>query len=197
MTPSPVPDYYELLQVSPRADRDTIERVFRLLAKRHHPDNPEGGDADRFTALLEAFRVLSEPESRARYDVRHEAELQARWRVFGTGAHDIDPASDRLMQRAILSILYRACREDPDHPGLGMVKLEHLLGCAQEQIKYHLWYLKERGWIRRTESGTLAITVAGVDEVMEQGGPAHGGLHLLKAAGDAANEPAVPHAATG
>jgi curved DNA-binding protein CbpA len=35
---TPTADHYETLQVSPRADRDTIERVFRLLAKRYHPD---------------------------------------------------------------------------------------------------------------------------------------------------------------
>ena len=32
-------DYYEDLQVSPNADQETIERVYRLLAKRYHPDN--------------------------------------------------------------------------------------------------------------------------------------------------------------
>jgi curved DNA-binding protein CbpA len=42
----PLPDHYEALQLSPRADRDTIERVFRHLAKRLHPDNPQTGDAE-------------------------------------------------------------------------------------------------------------------------------------------------------
>ncbi|MEO7964396.1 MAG: J domain-containing protein, partial [Gemmatimonadaceae bacterium] len=39
MTSAPLPDHYETLQVSPRADQETIERVFRHLAKRYHPDN--------------------------------------------------------------------------------------------------------------------------------------------------------------
>ncbi|HYY05797.1 MAG TPA: J domain-containing protein, partial [Candidatus Limnocylindria bacterium] len=34
---TPFVDYYELLQVSPNADDETIHRVFRLLAKKHHP----------------------------------------------------------------------------------------------------------------------------------------------------------------
>ena len=34
-------DYYEVLQISPRAELETIKRVFKLLAVRVHPDNPE------------------------------------------------------------------------------------------------------------------------------------------------------------
>jgi curved DNA-binding protein CbpA len=45
MPDTPLPDYYEILQVSPLADSETIERVFRHLAKRYHPDNQESGDA--------------------------------------------------------------------------------------------------------------------------------------------------------
>ena len=37
-------DYYEVLQVSPNADLDTIHRVYRLLAQRFHPDNRESGN---------------------------------------------------------------------------------------------------------------------------------------------------------
>jgi hypothetical protein len=30
-------------------------------------------------------------------------------------------------------------------------------------VEFHVWYLKEKGWIKRIESGTLAITLEGVD----------------------------------
>ena len=62
------PDHYEMLQISPRADQDTIQRVFRHLAKRFHPDNPESGDAVRFKQLVESFQVLSDPEQRAKFE---------------------------------------------------------------------------------------------------------------------------------
>ena len=42
------PDYYDVLQLSPKADPDTIHRVYRLLAQRYHPDNHETGDQDSF-----------------------------------------------------------------------------------------------------------------------------------------------------
>ena len=40
-----------------------------------------------------------------------------------------------------------------------------MLGCPAEHLDFHIWYLKEKGWIRRTENGTLEITVAGVDQI--------------------------------
>jgi hypothetical protein len=48
-------------------------------------------------------------------------------------------------------------------PGIGNFALEGMLGCPAEHLEFHIWYLKEKHWIQRTESGTLAITVEGVD----------------------------------
>ena len=49
-------NYYEILQVSPSADQETIERVYRLLAKRYHPDNLSTGDTNKFDILTKAYR---------------------------------------------------------------------------------------------------------------------------------------------
>jgi len=57
-------DYYELMQISPNAEIETIQRVYRMLAARYHPDNPETADADRFMLLNEAYGVLSDPDAR-------------------------------------------------------------------------------------------------------------------------------------
>ena len=65
-------DYYELLQISPNAEPDTIHRVYRLLAQRFHPDNQETGDPARFRQVTDAYQVLSDPEQRARFDVQHQ-----------------------------------------------------------------------------------------------------------------------------
>jgi hypothetical protein len=40
-----------------------------------------------------------------------------------------------------------------------------LAGCPREHIEFHLWHLKEKGWITRMENGLLAITVSGVDKI--------------------------------
>jgi len=65
-------DYYEAMQVSSNADIDTIERVYRHLAKKFHPDNTQSGDADRFELILSAYKTLSNPEKRAGYDVKYQ-----------------------------------------------------------------------------------------------------------------------------
>ena len=69
-------DHYEVLQISKNADADTVQRVFRLLARRYHPDNSHSGNEARFRQIHEAYLVLSDPEKRAAYDVRHETLRQ-------------------------------------------------------------------------------------------------------------------------
>jgi hypothetical protein len=67
------------------------------------------------------------------------------------------------IQDKVLSILYVKRRQDINEPGIGNYDLERLAGCPREHLEFHLWYLKEKGWIARLENGTLAITVEGVD----------------------------------
>ena len=66
-------------------------------------------------------------------------------------------------QNRLLSLLYVKRRQNVNDPGVGNFELERLLGCPPEHLEFHIWYLREKGWIQRTESGTLAITVEGVD----------------------------------
>ncbi|MFD9187158.1 DnaJ C-terminal domain-containing protein [Streptomyces phaeochromogenes] len=62
-------DFYEVLGVSRTADRDEIQRAYRTLARKHHPDvNKDPQAEERFKEINEAFSVLSDPEQRARYD---------------------------------------------------------------------------------------------------------------------------------
>ena len=173
-------DHYEVLQVSPRADQDTIQRVFRHLAKRLHPDNTESGDAARFDQVMRAFQVLSDPGSRAKYDAGYEQEREARWRIFNQDTAENDVAGDRRVRTALLALLYTARRNDADRPGIGMLELERLLGCPEQHMKFHLWYLKENGWLERLENGTIAITASGVDRVLDLGGLSRDKPRLLE-----------------
>lgn len=179
MSDSPLPDHYEVLQVSPRADQETIERVFRLLAKRYHPDNQESGNAERFTALVDSFRVLSDPEQRARYDASYQGARESRWRLFDQESASNELMADSRIRLAILSILYIARRNNSHDPGVGIVEIQRLLSCPESVVTFHMWYLRENSWIQRLESGLFAITAAGVDRVFELGGPAKTGGNLL------------------
>jgi curved DNA-binding protein len=173
-------DHYEVLQVSHRADLETIQRVYRHLAKRYHPDNSESGNAERFRQILAAFQVLSDPELRAQYDIGYERHQKVKWRIFDQETATDDMAADRRVREAILSVLYTARRNDADHSGMGMYELEQLLGCPETHMKFHIWYLKENGLIQRLENGMLAITARGVDWVLEHGGPRSSSVLLLQ-----------------
>jgi curved DNA-binding protein len=160
-------DHYEILQVSRNADSETIERVFRLLAKRYHPDNTSTGDSDRFVALSEAHRILSDPHERARYDARYESGKSQQWSLFFEAPLG-GVTEDQRIQQWILSVLYQVRRRSSSDPGVGIYELENYLEMAEGQLDYHLWYLKEKGWLMRTDSGAWAITVDGIDWITQR-----------------------------
>lgn len=179
MPDKPLPDFYEILQCSPRADSETIERVFRHLANRYHPDNQESGNAEKFSELVAAHDVLSDPVQRAAYDVSYERVRETRWRVFNQQSATSDIASDARLKLAILSLLYVARRNNHKEPGVGTIELERVLDSPLEQVEFQMWYLRETGAVERLTSGHFAITAQGVDKLFELGGPYKTGPQLL------------------
>lgn len=164
----PFVDHYEVLQLSPRATSDMVERVYRMLAKRYHPDNLETGDSDKFSKVHEAYQVLNDAERRAAYDVAYENVQQVQWKVFDQTAANDGRAEDRQIIHAILSLLYVERRRDPMKGGLGAIILERMLGVPQEHLQFPLWYVKQHGWIEILDSGQIAITIAGIDKLSNQ-----------------------------
>jgi hypothetical protein len=71
-------------------------------------------------------------------------------------------------------------------PGIGVVALERLLNCPQQHMEFHAWYLREKGWIQRTDNGEFAITASGVDAVLEN--DLLPGKHRLLTAGENKSE---------
>ena len=63
-------DYYEVLGVARTASASDIKKAYRKLALKNHPDkNPGDSEAEnRFKEAAEAYEVLSNEETRARYD---------------------------------------------------------------------------------------------------------------------------------
>jgi curved DNA-binding protein CbpA len=157
-------DHYETLQISPNADADTIQRVFRLLAQRFHPDNKDTGNADRFRALHDAYSVLSVPEKRAQYDVHHQALRQERWRfVASSAAADNDLEIEQQLRCTILEILYSRRRAEPGNPAFSPYELSQMTGRPREHMEFTVWYLIQRKLVTRDDQSGLTITVDGVD----------------------------------
>ena len=168
-------DLYEILEISPNASQDTIERMFRYFAQRYHPDREGTGDSDRFRQIVEAYGTLKEPESRAAYDARHRTNLDYQWSLVEEAGDDDNFEKDSVIQERVLSVLYTKRKRDPSEPGLGPMQLERLTGCPREMLEFHVWYLKDKGWIVRIEDGSIAITADGVDQalLLHQRGGAH------------------------
>jgi len=161
-------DYYETLQLSPNADEETISRVFRMLVKRYHPDNADTGNTKKFNELMDAYRILSDAEKRAAYDVRYEENRATVLKIFDEASATDSFESDRRIFIGILSLLYVARRRDPDRSGIGVIQMERLLGCPSQHLEFPLWYLRQKTWVERLENGLLAITATGVDRLLEQ-----------------------------
>ena len=157
-------DYYEVLQISPNAEPDTIHRIYRLLAQRFHPDNAATGNDTQFRAVSEAYQVLSDPERRARYDVAYEGRRRDRWKLVSSGAEtENDFDFEQQVRLTVLEVLYTRRRTEPGNPGVTPLDLEVLIGRAREQLEFTIWYLSQKKWITRNDSSALLITAEGAD----------------------------------
>ena len=162
-------DYYEILQVSPNADQDTIQRVFRLLAQRFHPDNKDSGNEAAFKEVMEAYRVLNDPEQRAAYDVEHRQVKKVTWQIFDQSTASQGVEAEKRKRKGILALLYNKRLNEPEAPGISIREMEDLLGCPREHLEFSLWYLKENQWAVRGDNGRHVITAKGVDIVERDG----------------------------
>jgi hypothetical protein len=160
----PFVDYYDLLQLSSQADPETIHRVYRMLAQRYHPDNPDTGSEEIFKRLLQAYKVLSDPEQRAAFDVRHQSEQRVRWKIFNQPRAAQGRDAERRQRQGILSVLYTRRVNEPSQPTMTLHEFEDLLGCPREHLEFSLWYLKEKGWVSRTDNARYSINANGVEQ---------------------------------
>jgi curved DNA-binding protein len=175
---------YELMQLSPNADPDTIHRVYRILAQRYHPDAVGTGNREIFVKLCEAHRILSDPEKRAQYDARYRETKQLHWKIFDRAGAASGPEAERRKRLGILELLYAKTVNDPDHATMTVFEFEELLGCPREHLEAALWYLKGKDYVRRGDNGRFTITIPGFDEVERHGmSREHPNQHLLEPVG--------------
>ena len=60
-------EYYDILGVKRNATKSEIKKAFRKLSKQYHPDVYDG-DSSKYTDITEAYEVLSDDETRKKYD---------------------------------------------------------------------------------------------------------------------------------
>jgi len=79
-------NYYRTLQVTRDADSTVIDRAYKALSMKHHPDTAQAQNRADATAhmqrLNEAYRVLKDPVTRQRYDATLQPEGAVGWDQF-------------------------------------------------------------------------------------------------------------------
>ncbi|MDY7013771.1 MAG: molecular chaperone DnaJ, partial [Cyanobacteriota bacterium] len=87
--------YYELLGLSRDATQEEIKRAYRRLARKYHPDvNQEPGAEEKFKEINRANEILSNPETRARYDRFGEPGVVSGAGVGGSDLGDMGSFAD-------------------------------------------------------------------------------------------------------
>src|SRR5689334_18525251 len=158
-------DYYELLQISPNAQIDTINRVYKMLAQRYHPDNPESGDTERFLKLQGAYSVLSNADKKQEYDEDRQRHYTRPMEVFGMKefTDGIEGESNRRM--GILCLLYNKRRTSPEEAGMSILHMETLMSLPREHLLFTIWYLRQKGLVEFNMNSEYEITAEGIDLV--------------------------------
>jgi curved DNA-binding protein CbpA len=156
-------DYYEVLQISPNAELETIRRVYKLLAVRMHPDNPTTGNAERFRIIKLAYEVLSDPEKRAKYNADRAERSQKPLPVFEMSDFAVGVDGEVNRRIGILCLLYNTRRANEDKPGLSMMELEKVMGFPREHLTFAIWYLKNKQYVSTGDTSDLLITSEGID----------------------------------
>lgn len=159
-------DYYAILQVSPNCSARSLEEAYHSLAKKFHPDHAEQPDVAKLTEVINAFKALKDPQDRAEYDTMYSRATGYVFSAQDDLLEERSALSDADAHARILMLLYKKRREQAQDAGVGQYFIHEMLGCSEEIFDFHIWYLKEKGYIMVTDQGTLAITIAGVDHVI-------------------------------
>lgn len=161
-------NYYDELQIHPKAEPETIQRVYRLFAARYHPDNAATGDADRFRRIREAYEVLIDPDRRAAYDAELARLEPPPLPVFQSGEFSSGLAAEAKIRLGILCLLYARRRANADYAALSLLNIEHLMAFPREHLSFAVWYLKAKRYITQDDRSSFVITAEGVDFLESQ-----------------------------
>jgi len=161
-------NYYDLLQISPQAEPETIERVYRLLAARYHPDNRETGDADRFLLIREACEVLRDPARRKDYDRQFQANAAKPLPIFLGKEFTDGIDAEAKIRIGVLCLLYSKRRANPDFAALSLLDMENIMAFPRERLLFALWYLRAKRYVLQDDRSSFIISAEGVDYLESQ-----------------------------
>jgi hypothetical protein len=152
----PDADYFDVLRAGAAGQFEKVEKLYRTLAFKYHPDNMDTGNAEVFLRMKEMFRILSLPKPQ-----QEESSISRPYAGFkGVEAYK----EQRGRRLAVLGLLYHKRAEDYRNAAISADDLENLTGIGKDQMGFVLWYLLEKGAVTLGGySSDYTISAAGVD----------------------------------
>src|ERR1051326_6551239 len=131
-------DHYQVLDVDPKSNMESIQKAYGRLAQKYNPRNAETGDPEKFEAVNLAYEVLSDPTLRSGFD-----------QVKGGGENKAEPKFSGLeffaalghetaLRAALLCVLYDRRRLRPFTPGLSPRNVENMLDTTPDGLSFAL-----------------------------------------------------------
>ena len=151
-------DHYTLLQVSTTAEPCTIDAAYEFLSRRYHPHNYSTANPLIYERLVEAYQVLSDPVKRTAYESERTVSKHGPAVTKG----DRNRAIIRGIRNEMLDMLYWRRVESPYKPVITIHEFETILKLPKEQMEFNLWFLRDKGFIARSDNACFVITAEGV-----------------------------------
>jgi len=150
------PDYHALLRAGVAGDAESVDRLYRALAFRYHPDHRDNGDAEVFLRIREIYRILAPSQ-------RYQEELEVTKPLKTTGLKsELRGLKDKRLE--VLSLLCQRRVSDYRNAYVSSSDLESLTGMSTQEAGFVLWYLREKGAVTLSDNTPgYTITAVGVD----------------------------------
>lgn len=156
-------DYYELLEINPSANVEVIETAVRAQLRRYSPQNAKTGDGTKFELVKKAYLALSSAKSRTSYDAEYKRRNSAAPKGIEQSI-STEALEDQARKRvAALTVMYERMLEKPQDGSLTAIEISTGTGYDVVHLEFALWFLREKGYIARTDVGDLRITAEGVE----------------------------------
>jgi curved DNA-binding protein len=184
MAIEPAINYYDLLQINPKAEIETIERVYRILAKRYNPENTQTADPERFRHITEAYQVLANTALRKEYDSKLESTQATALPIFLGREFTEGIDVEAKIRIGVLCLLYSKRRANPDFAALSLLDMENLMAFPRERLLFAIWYLRAKRFVVQDDRSSFIISAEGVD-FLESQLPTNQILHKIFRASEA------------
>lgn len=139
---------YTELGLDPAASPGEIKKAYRRKAAKHHPD--KGGKEEEFHRINNAYKLLSDPAKRARYDETGDAGMADEW--------------DRIVEKEFADLILMILESDPPDVALNA---RQALAAKQDQLATAKRKSeRELDKIRR-QVGRVKLIASGSDPILD------------------------------